>query len=211
MCPSSEGLSRRDGNSTSGGPLSATLAGMDENRGTEYLKPRTQHSAQIHLADPDPAWPRQYAATADAVRSALGDRVEVLEHVGSTSVPSLPAKPVIDVLLLVAAPADEASYVPDLEAAGFALHLREPGWHEHRLLRGTDPVVNLHVFGAGSPEAERMLLFRDRLRGHPEERDEYARTKRDLATRTWETVQDYADAKSEVVEAIIARARDSAG
>ena len=110
-------------------------------------------------------------------------------------------------LLLVTDPADEASYVPDLEAAGFELHLREPGWHEHRLLKGTDPTVNLHVLAAGSPEAERMLLFRDRLRGHPAERDEYARTKRQLAAREWALVQDYADAKSEVVEAIIARAR----
>lgn len=184
---------------------------MDQTRGTEYVQARTLHNATIHLADPDPAWPRQYAATADAIRGALSDRVEVLEHVGSTSVPGLPAKPIIDILLLVADPADEAAYVPDLEDAGFTLHLREPDWHEHRLLKRTDPVVNLHVFAAGSLEAERMLLFRDRLRSHPEERDGYARTKRDLAARTWETVQDYADAKSGFVEEIIARARDSAG
>jgi GrpB-like predicted nucleotidyltransferase (UPF0157 family) len=174
---------------------------------TEFVRPRTRHDAPIHLADPDPTWPEQYAEQAARIRAALGDRVLLLEHAGSTSVPGLPAKPVIDILLLVADPADEAAYVPDLEAAGFMLHLREPGWHEHRLLRGTDPAVNLHVFAAGSPEAERMLLFRDRLRARPDELDRYARAKRELAAREWAAVQDYADAKSDVVEAIIARAR----
>jgi GrpB-like predicted nucleotidyltransferase (UPF0157 family) len=180
---------------------------VDEEPAVEFVRPRTQHHAPIELAEPDPAWAEQYAAVAERIRAALGDRALLLEHSGSTSVPGLAAKPIIDVLLLVADPTDEAAYVPALEAAGFLLHLREPGWHEHRLLRGTDPTVNLHVFGHGSPEAERMLLFRDRLRARPEERERYERTKRELAARTWAVVQDYADAKSEVVEDIIARAR----
>lgn len=175
--------------------------------GTEYVRPRAQHNATILLAEPDPTWPEQYADQAERIRAALGDRALVVEHTGSTSVPGLPAKPIIDILLLVADPTDEAAYVPDLEPAGFVLHLREPGWHEHRLLRGTDPAVNLHVFAVGSPEADRMLLFRDRLRDHPEELERYARAKRELAAREWAVVQDYADAKSEVVEGIIARAR----
>jgi GrpB-like predicted nucleotidyltransferase (UPF0157 family) len=139
------------------------------------------------------------------VEAALGGAVVALEHVGSTSVPGLPAKPIVDVTLVVADPVDEATYVPALEDAGFLLHLREPGWHQHRLLKGSDPVVNLHVFGPGCAEVERMLLFRDRLRAHPDERERYAQAKRELAARTWAYVQDYADAKSEVVEAIIAR------
>jgi GrpB-like predicted nucleotidyltransferase (UPF0157 family) len=162
---------------------------------------------RVRLAEHDPSWARQYAALADVVRRALGERVLLLEHCGSTSVPGLAAKPVIDMLLLVADPADEAAYVPDLEAAGFPFRLREPEWHEHRLFRRDVPRVNLHVFAVGSPEAERMLLFRDRVREHPEERETYEAAKRELASRTWEKVQDYADAKSEVVEAIIARAR----
>ena len=174
---------------------------------TEFVRPRTRHDATIHLSEPDPSWPEQYAEQAARIRAALGERVLVLEHTGSTSVPGLAAKPVIDMLLLVADPTDEAAYVPDLERAGFLLHLREPGWHEHRLLRGSDPAVNLHVFADGSPEAERMLLFRDRLRDHPDELERYARAKRELAARRWAVVQDYADAKSEVVEGIIARAR----
>ena len=168
----------------------------------EFLRPRVRHDAPIHLAEPDPAWMGQYQKQAARIRAALPTGAVALEHVGSTSVPGLAAKPIIDILLVVADPTDEASYVPALEAAGFLLHLREPGWHQHRLLRGVDPAVNLHVFGTGSPEADRMVLFRDRLRSHPEERDLYLRTKRELAGRTWTIVQDYADAKSEVVEGI---------
>jgi GrpB-like predicted nucleotidyltransferase (UPF0157 family) len=177
---------------------------------TEFVQPRIQHNAAIHLAEPDPTWPEQYVEQAAKVRAALRARAVVVEHTGSTSVPGLPAKPVLDILLLVADPTDEAAYVPDLERAGFVLHLREPGWHQHRLLRGTDPAVNLHVFAVASPEAERMLLFRDRLRDNPDELERYARAKRELAAREWAVVQDYADAKSEVVEAIIARARADA-
>ena len=175
----------------------------------EYLRPQPTFHGTVELVEHDPAWAEQYAVRAKAVADALGDRVLLLEHCGSTSVPGLAAKPVIDMLLLVADPADEEAYVPDLEAAGFPLHLREPHWHEHRLFRQDDPRVNLHVFGGGSPEAERMLLFRDRLRDVPEERAVYERTKRELATRTWGRVQDYADAKTEVVEAIIQRAREA--
>lgn len=130
-----------------------------------------------------------------------------MEHVGSTSVQGLAAKPIIDILLLVSDPADEDAYVPQLEAAGYLLHGREPGWHQHRLLRGTEPPANVHVFAIGSSEVERMLLFRDRLRAHPDERELYERAKRELAARRWGYVQDYADAKSQVVEEIIARAR----
>lgn len=179
---------------------------MSEPPSPEFVRPRTEHQAPVHLAEADPSWPDQFARVAARVETALGAGVVMLEHVGSTSVPELPAKPVLDVVLVVADPRDEAAYVPALEAAGFLLHLREPGWHEHRLLKGASPTVNLHVFGRGCPEVERMLLFRDRLRRHPEERQRYARTKRELAARTWAYVQDYADAKSEVVEAIITRA-----
>lgn len=175
---------------------------------TEFVRPRTEHRAPVHLAEPDATWPDQYAGVAARIEAALGGEVLALEHVGSTSVPGLAAKPIIDISLVVADPTDEPAYVPALEAAGFLLHLREPGWHEHRLLKGSDPAANLHVFGPGCPEVDRMLLFRDRLRAHPDERARYEHTKRELARRTWAFVQDYAEAKSEVVEAILARAAD---
>jgi GrpB-like predicted nucleotidyltransferase (UPF0157 family) len=177
--------------------------------GTEFVRPRDRHDATIRLAEADPAWAHRYAAQAALIRAALDDRAIAVEHVGSTAVSGLAAKPILDILLLVADPADEAGYVPDLEAAGFLLHAREPGWHEHRLLKRASPAVHLHVFAPGCPEAERLLLFRDRLRGSRQDRERYEQTKRELAARTWTYVQDYADAKVEVVEQILAHARTS--
>ena len=158
------------------------------------------------LAAPDPAWADWYAREEGRIRSALGDRALRIEHVGSTSVPGLAAKPVIDIVLVVANSADEASYIPDLEAAGYQLRFREPSWHEHRFLVD-HPAAQIHVFTVGSSEVQRMLLFRDRLRSCPEDRDLYQRNKRELAAARWSYVQDYAEAKSSVVEEIIARAR----
>lgn len=175
--------------------------------GPEFVRPPRVHRGPIHLASADPAWQRQYAGVAARIKQALGPVAVVVEHVGSTSVPGLAAKPFLDVLLLVPDPVDEAAYVPQLEAAGFLLHVREPDWHQHRFLRGHDPEVQIHVFATGSEEAERLLLFRDRLRANENERALYEETKRRLAARSWDRVQDYADAKSDVVEEIIARAR----
>jgi GrpB-like predicted nucleotidyltransferase (UPF0157 family) len=164
-------------------------------------------NAPIVLVDYDPAWPRMFAREEQRIRDALGGRVVLLEHCGSTSVPGLAAKPIIDMVLVVPDSADEASYLPQLEAAGYTLRIREPDWYEHRVLKGPDVNVNLHVFSPGCPEVDRMLLFRNRLRSSDAERIAYEQTKRELAGRTWRYVQNYADAKSEVVEAIIARAQ----
>jgi len=168
-----------------------------------------RHDAPVTLVEYSAQWPLQYERESERIRAALGDRVILLEHVGSTSVPGLVAKPVIDICLEVADSADEQAYVPALERAGYVLRIREPSWFEHRLLHGPDIAVNLHVFVAGSTEVDRMLRFRDRLRSDPADRELYAQTKRDLASRTWVYVQNYADAKSEVVAAIMARAASS--
>jgi GrpB-like predicted nucleotidyltransferase (UPF0157 family) len=161
----------------------------------------------ILLEDYDPGWPQLYAREAERIRAALGDGVLLLEHVGSTSVPGLAAKPRIDILLVVSDSGDEPSYVPALDAAGYVLRIREPDWYEHRMFNGPDTAVNLHVHSSGCQEAERMLRFRDWLRTHPEDRHLYERTKRDLARREWKYTQQYADAKTEVVEQILARAQ----
>ncbi len=160
----------------------------------------------ITLVEYDPEWPRRFAREASRIRGALGARALLLEHCGSTSVPGLAAKPIVDIVLCVADSADEPSYLPDLETAGYVLRIREPEWFEHRMLKGPDTDVNLHVFSDGCGEVERMLLFRDTLRSDATERALYERTKRELAARTWGYVQDYADAKSAVVEEILARA-----
>ena len=160
----------------------------------------------IELRAYDPIWPGQFLVEAERVRSALGARALRVEHVGSTSVPGLSAKPIIDMLLVVADSAAEPDYVPPMESAGYTLRIREPEWHEHRLFKGPDANINLHVFSDGCPEIGRMLAFRDHLRRYARDRDLYQRTKEALAARQWRYVQEYADAKTEVVEAIVARA-----
>lgn len=168
-------------------------------------------SGPIYISEYDPEWPRLFAREAARIRAVLGDQVLRLEHVGSTSVPGLAAKPRIDLLLVVADSSDEPAYVPPMEAAGYVLNIREPDWYEHRVFKGPDTDVNLHVFSPGCPEIDRMLLFRDWLRGNIADRQLYERTKRDLARRTWKYTQNYADAKSAVVEEILARARGEDG
>jgi GrpB-like predicted nucleotidyltransferase (UPF0157 family) len=160
----------------------------------------------ITLAEYDSAWPVLYEREAARIRAALADRALLIEHVGSTSVPGLAAKPHIDVLLAVADSSDEASYVPALEDAGYVLHIREPGWHEHRAFTGLETDLNLHVFSEGCVEIERMLRFRDHLRRNKTDRLLYERTKRELAQRTWKYGQHYADAKTTIVEEILTRA-----
>ena len=166
----------------------------------------TVHDDVITLADPDPTWPQTFAAEAAGVRAVLGERVLALEHAGSTSVPGLAAKPIVDMILVVADSADEDAYVPEMIAAGYVLHIREPDWFEHRLFKGPGANVNLHVFSAGCSEVATMLAFRDHLRTNDADRRLYEDTKRRLAARRWRYVQDYADAKSEVVAEIMARA-----
>ena len=160
----------------------------------------------VEVVNYDPSWPTQFAAERDGLFVLLGDLADSVHHIGSTAVPGLAAKPKIDMLLGVADSADEPSYLPALEAAEYVLHIREPDWHEHRLFKGPDTDINLHVLTHGHPEIERMIAFRDWLRANEEDRRLYERTKRELAARTWAYTQHYADAKTGVVEEIIVRA-----
>ena len=164
------------------------------------------HNAPVTLAKYDPGWPRLFAREARRIRSALGGTALRIEHVGSTSVPGLAAKPIIDIMLAVPDSADEQTYVPALQATGYVLRIREPDWFEHRLFKGPDTNINLHVFTVGAAEIDRMLLFRDRLRADDADRDAYLQVKRDLARRTWRHVQHYADSKTAIVQQIMARA-----
>ena len=153
-----------------------------------------------------PGWATAFEHEAAASGSALGDQVRLLEHVGSTSVPGLPAKPIIDIVLAVLDSKDEDAYVPPMEAAGYVLRIREPEWFEHRLFKGSDTDVEHPRLHRRHPEIDRMLAFRDWLRSDDDDRLLYERTKRDLAAREWKYVQQYADAKTDVVAAIMSRA-----
>lgn len=163
-------------------------------------------SGTVELVDYDAAWPELFEREAERIRTALGERVRLLEHTGSTSVPGLAAKPIIDMTLAVPDSGEDDAYVPLLEAAGYVVRIREPDWYEHRVFKGPDTNVNLHVFSEGCPEIDRMLRFRDWLRSNQADRERYERTKRELAAKEWKYMQDYADAKTAVVAEIIARA-----
>lgn len=178
-------------------------AGQNE---SAWIHGKPRHDKPITLCAYNPDWPVLFRREADRIRRILGETVRAIEHVGSTSVPGLSAKPIIDILLVVSDPSDEPRYVAPLEAEGYRLVIREPDWNRHRVLKGPDTDINLHVLPEGSEEVRRMTAFRDRLRSTPEDRTLYERTKRELAARTWTYVQDYADAKSRVVEEILSRA-----
>jgi len=170
----------------------------------------TPYADRVVVVDYNPEWPRWFAADRATIEAALGPVALSVAHTGSTSVPGLPAKPIIDVLLQVDDSADEESYLPALAAAGFELRVREPEDLEHRCLRrrGAPHDVNLHVYSSrhAAVEINRVLSFRNWLRTHDDDRDRYAATKRELSTRDWKYVQDYADAKTEIIEEILAKA-----
>ena len=167
------------------------------------LKP---HNAPITLVEYDSSWPELFEQESNRIHSVLGSKALQIEHVGATSIPGLCAKPIIDILLVVKDSADESSYVPALAAAGYVLQIREPDWFEHRLFKGPDTDINLHVFSLGTSEIDRMLRFRDWLRTNDTDRDKYAQVKRSLAKNKWRHVQHYANAKTSIVQEIMKRA-----
>jgi GrpB-like predicted nucleotidyltransferase (UPF0157 family) len=159
----------------------------------------------IVIEDYDPAWAAQFAAARARLSPALGDQIISIEHVGSTSVPGLAAKPIIDIDLSIVDTAAESRYLPALERLGYRLVLREPWWHGHRMLVSAAEDVHLHVWPRDAPEPIRHRLFRDWLCSHPEDLELYATTKRRLARDTEQQPEDYSLAKNEVIDAIYAR------
>ena len=160
----------------------------------------------IVIAEYDAAWPERFRREEAKIRTALGHAALVVEHIGSTSVPGLAAKPIVDILLVVEDSGDEASYLPAIEQAGYVLRVREPDWYEHRMFRTPEKDVHVHVLSGGSPEINRLLLLRDHLRENEGDRELYTSTKRKLASRDWPSGDHYADAKTGVIEGILSRA-----
>ncbi|MDO5745480.1 MAG: GrpB family protein, partial [Micrococcaceae bacterium] len=167
--------------------LGALLRELEADSGSLEWITGSPTAQPVRVVPASAAWSEHYAALADRLGGALGAGAWAIEHVGSTSVHGLDAKPLIDVVLTVPDPDNEALYVPLLEAAGLVLRLREPRWYRHRLLvPAADsglPEANIHVFAPGSPETSRMLAFRDWLRTHEADRDAYARIKRAAAAQ----------------------------
>ncbi|MBO0788391.1 MAG: GrpB family protein [Actinobacteria bacterium] len=198
-------------------PSRAEIVSFDDSpppRGADAWVPGAAPATGIEVAGPDPSWPQHYDELAGRIREALGWRALQLDHVGSTSVPGLPAKPVIDIDLTVADPDREQDYVPALETIGFRLVIRQPWWYRHRSLVADEPRCNLHVFGYESPEPIRHRIFRDWLRANPADRDRYAAVKRQAASEAnaiGEHVMQYNARKQQVIRDIYHKAFAAAG
>jgi GrpB-like predicted nucleotidyltransferase (UPF0157 family) len=160
--------------------------------------------SEIRIVDYDTDWPKKFETHARIIAEAIGGTALRIEHMGSTSVPGLAAKPVIDILVVVADSADEPAYLPQLEATGYLLRVREPDWNEHRMFRTPEKDVHIHIYSAGCQEIQRILTFRDRLRRNADDRSRYEQTKCELAAKEWSDMNAYADAKTEMIEDIIA-------
>jgi GrpB-like predicted nucleotidyltransferase (UPF0157 family) len=157
----------------------------------------------VVIADYDPAWPTRFERERDRLVAALQSVIKRIEHIGSTAVPGLAAKPVVDILITVADITNDDAFQPAIEGLGYELRVLEP---KHRAFRTLERDVNLHVWGDSDPEVERHLVFRDHLRRAPDDRALYERTKRELATREWRDINYYADAKNAVIAEIMERA-----
>lgn len=153
----------------------------------------------------DPRWPGEFQLHRERIRQALGATAIGIEHIGSTSVQGLGAKPIIDVLLTVPDITAEEDYLPQLVSAGYQLRVREP---EHRMVRTAASDVHVHVFEPEHPACFDYRLLRDHLREDEADRGLYERTKRELADQEWPDMNAYAEAKTEVIETIKGRARD---
>jgi GrpB-like predicted nucleotidyltransferase (UPF0157 family) len=161
----------------------------------------------IKIVAYDPQWPAKFHEHAEKIALVVGRSALQIEHIGSTSVPGLGAKPIIDILLVVKDAGREAAYLPALQAAGYALRVREPDFDEHRMFRTLERDVQVHVFSKGSKEIARYLDLRDHLRTDEGDRRHYEEVKRSLAAKDWADVNEYAAAKGPVIEAMITKAR----
>lgn len=185
--------------------LTERFHGTPEQHAAGLVGEAPRRWSAVVVDDYDSRWPLWYETTRARLTEALGDLVLDIEHVGSTAVPGLPAKPVIDIDLTVPDSADEAGYLPALDRIGFRLVLREPWWHGHRMLVSAADDVHLHVWPPGAPEPVRHRLFRDWLRTHPEDLRRYADAKRRLARDTAQRPGDYSLAKNDVIDGIFAK------
>ena len=170
------------------------------------LNGNVEHNQTIQLNPYDEKWPALFEREKERILKILKDKALMIEHIGSTSVSGLMAKPIIDILLVVEDAGKEEDYMDDLCRHGYILRVMEPDFENHHMFKGPDTDIHLHVFSKGSKEIEKYLLFRNYLRLHDDARELYENTKKELAKKTWKYVQNYADAKSEVVQKILSDA-----
>jgi GrpB-like predicted nucleotidyltransferase (UPF0157 family) len=178
------------------------MTAKEQNPSNDRILIGGRERREIVIVDYDSSWPTRYRAELARVQAALGDAALRIEHIGSTAVPGLAAKPIVDLLVTVADVDDDAAIVPPLDTAGYELRVREPG---HRMFRTRERDVHVHLWSDCDPEVARHLRFRDRLRESPADRDAYERLKRALAARDCPDMNAYADAKASLIDEIVAR------
>ena len=158
---------------------------------------------KLEVVDYDERWPGIFVEHRERIRHALQKTDVAIEHIGSTSVPGLAAKPIIDIVVAVDDITAEEDYLGPLLTAGYVLRVRGPG---RRLVRTRSRDVHVHILEKGDEAIDRYLVFRDRLRTDAGDRALYASTKRALIEQGFDDMNAYSDAKTEVVTGILRRA-----
>lgn len=165
------------------------------------------HEPPVEIIAPRAHWATDFEELKRGLTAALGDTAVAIHHTGSTSVPGLPAKDIIDIDLVVRDSSDESAYVDKIEQAGFKFLLREPHWHHHRFFYTYKPLaVNLHVWSPDSPEVARHQIFRERLLRCPEDKALYREAKELAARQTREeggVIVDYNLRKENTIRQIL--------
>ena len=160
---------------------------------------------RVRLDRSSDEWPLKYERVSQQIGRVLGVRAKRVEHIGSTAVPGLDAKPIVDILLELD-DVDDQDIHQALAGIGLAPIVDEPG---HRMFRTAAGDVHVHLWASDDSEIERHILFRDWLRENEMDRRLYKREKYRLAAMEWPTQNDYAEAKTPVINEIVARARES--
>ena len=168
----------------------------------------------VHIVTYDPSWPALFAEERNLILQAVGQCIEEVEHVGSTAIPGLDAKPVIDLIVGLEDMAYADSCIEPLTNLGYSYWAEGAQLHHHLFVRFVDPAMsarthNLHLVEAGGQYWEERLFFRDYLRKHPETATEYAELKHRLATRHRDDREAYTEAKADFVSEVVRRARNA--
>jgi GrpB-like predicted nucleotidyltransferase (UPF0157 family) len=190
------------------GPVTGSAAARALDEYLDRVLVGGREHRRVEIVAYEVAWPARYEAERARIGAALGTAALRIEHVGSTAVPGLAAKPIVDILVAVDDPSDEAAVVRPLEDAGYVLRVREEG---HRMLRTPAGDVHIHLWRSGSDDERRHLLFRDWLRHDGADRARYASAKRALAEKDWPDMNHYAEAKGPVIAEIMGHAEAWAG
>jgi putative glutamine amidotransferase len=178
-------------------------------RGSRAAAGHVEGRTRAYAIEPsDPSWPKRFEREAERLRGALGDLAVRIDHVGSTAVPGLAAKPIVDIQVSVSSVVPRTDYLEPIRALGYRWAIDPwPGDHEFFSRdESGDRAYHVHVCAAGSRWERRHLAFRDWLRSHPDDAAAYEQLKRELAERHPRDTHGYTDSKTEFIREIESRA-----